>query len=150
MTVRRFQVSTRRTGRKRIVKVEVHDTESEMQAAAQRHARRQGQSDVDALANAGAVCQFPREWWDNDERTHLVTIRLSREQLDLTTIMHESVHAAMFLYAVDFVHDHSRARAHVNGWNEPMAYLASDIYSAIIWKFDVVPIGEPAPLAAEG
>jgi hypothetical protein len=141
VSTRRFQLTTRRTGRKRIVKVAVYDTQNLMQTACAREStRRWGFPEPEDITNAGAVTIYPYVWHDEDLRDHIVSIYLSREQLDLTTIMHEAVHAALFLYSVDCVKQTHKARRHVNGWNERLAYLASEIYSAIIWKFDIIPI----------
>lgn len=59
------------------------------------------------------------------------TIRYSRDHLDIGTIVHEVVHAAMFLYECDMLGDHSRARAHMTMKNERIAYLIDELMAQI-------------------
>lgn len=53
------------------------------------------------------------------------------EFLDIGTIAHEATHAGMFVYQCDVLGNYSRAMAHVNPWNEEIAYLIGDLVADI-------------------
>jgi hypothetical protein len=128
----RFQLTTRRTGLRRIVKVAIHDDPASMDVEYRRLSRRAELiSDVpDAYVVHGAC--FPRrEWEDRDPRAHQVTILLNLEHVTATVIAHEATHAAMHLYSIDCYRDHARASVHLVGGNEIVPYLVGDIFSAI-------------------
>lgn len=133
----RFQVSTRATGMRRVVKVVVFDTVEQMRE----HLSKQRGCPPGYWDKAGAATGFRDEWDDKDPRPFQATIYLNRDHLNLTTIAHECVHAAMHFYSIDGYREHARASAHLHGGNEPVAYAASELFSAIIWHFDTIPIG---------
>ncbi len=131
----RFQVSTRRTGRLRIVKVEILPDE----ATFQRRYRALGLAaallvDVPDDYRVDGACIPRRTWEDRDPRPHQVTLLFLGEQITASLIAHEATHAAAHLYSIDRYRDHARASAHLHIGNEPLAYLVADIFSEVARK----------------
>ena len=146
MSERRFQVSTRRTGVRRVVKVRVFDSAAELQEAAAVY----GGTAIESWSKAGgATISRHGPWEDRDPRPFQATIFLARDQLTLDVIAHEATHAAAHLYSIDGYRDNARASAHLRLANEPLAYLVSDIFTAIVGQFELVPIGAVAPDGVE-
>lgn len=67
----------------------------------------------------------------NQSPVELGHIVLCEEFLDIGTIAHEAVHAGMFIYQCDVLGVYSRAMAHINPWNEEVAYLIGDLVADI-------------------
>lgn len=128
----RFQLTTRRTGLRRIVKVAIHDDQASMEAEYYRLAGiAQLIADVPQTYMVHGACFPRRDWTDRDPRPHQATILLSFEHVTATVIAHEATHAAMHIYSIDSYRDHARASAHLHGGNEVVPYLVGDIFSAI-------------------
>lgn len=127
----RFQVSTRRTGLLRIVRVEVLEP-GEFRAAyfrewARRNASTSHLDGYDVLATV-----LPRlDWEDRDPRPYQARMLFRADHLTATVIAHEATHAALHLYSIDSYRDHARASAHLHVGNEVVPYLVGDIFAGI-------------------
>lgn len=133
MTAKRFQVSTRRTGLLRIVKVELYDEADEFNAAyAKAWTRHNGvRHDVpQGYSVLGTV--IPRlDWEDRDPRPYQARMLLRLDSITATLIAHEAAHAAMHIYSIDGYRDHARASVHLHGGNEMVPYMVGDIFSGV-------------------
>lgn len=116
-----FRVASSALGEREVVYVHVYDSLAEMRAAATHH---NGNDFEDA---AGAT----QAWVSPDERAIAVVIRLARERLGVTVVSHEMHHAATALYGAH-VGDRISRRAHLTHYNEPFAYLFSDLYGSCV------------------
>ena len=138
----RFQLSTRRTGTYRVVKVVVYETQEQLTEQLTKLYPLDDTA-VEALGCCHLVRNADNEVADHDPRPHFVTLYFSRGTLDGTVIAHEAVHAAMALYQIDCYRQNARAMAHMKPENEIIAYLVGDIFSAVVQKLDLK--GEPLP-----
>jgi hypothetical protein len=68
----------------------------------------------------------------NDAPVDMGTMHLCEEFLDVSVIVHESVHAAMHVYLCDVLGVHSRALPHIHSGNEEIAYLVGDLAGDIM------------------
>lgn len=148
----RFQVSTHRTGIKRVVRVVLHDTEDSLERAFVR--RHPGEAFTTDGITTGAFFDLPATWEDRDPNPRVGgTIHLPPEPT-MTLIAHEATHAAMHIYSIDGYRDHARASAHLNGHNEAVAYMVGDIAGGIgAWMLDHarrVDIGRPRDYGSPG
>jgi hypothetical protein len=116
-----IRVSSRALGERVFVRVLVYDTLEEMRAAAWRY-------NGNDVSEAAAVTQA---LVDQDGRAGMVTVRLARDRLGCTVVAHEMHHAATALYGAH-VGDRVSRLAHLNHFNEPFAYLFSDLYGALV------------------
>lgn len=121
MSHREITVSSRALGERASVRVVVYDTLDEMRAAATRY---NGNDVSDAAAVTQALV-------DQEGRAGAVTVRLARGRLGSTVVSHEMHHAATALYGSRIGDRVSRA-AHFTHFNEPYAYLFSDLYGKLI------------------
>lgn len=125
----RFRVASRATGIRRQVWVHVYDDREEM-ARAHQLARGRAYSPADDIAG-GVVHDGFR--WPKPDPTPLVVMRLWTGQLTTRTVAHESTHAAAAFYLMDCVEGwDSRARTHLLGNHEPLAYLIGDFSAEVI------------------
>lgn len=130
--MRRFSVSTRRTGLLRVIKVEVYDTREELAAVYERLWRQVGAKVTDADLETVAASVVPRtDWEDRDPRPYQARMLLCAETLTATVMAHEAAHVAMHLYSMDNYRDHARASAHLHGSNEVVPYIIGDVFSAV-------------------
>lgn len=126
----RFRVASRASGVRRQVFVHVYDDREEL--AGEHTKARNMEYDPDADIAGGVVIQqgFP---WPRPAYTPTIVMRLWTGQLTTKTVAHEAVHAAAPLYFMDGIPGwDSRARAHLIGGHEMLAYLVGDITSEVI------------------
>lgn len=126
----RFRIASRASGVRRQIFVHVYDDREEM-ARAHTEARNMPY-DPDADIAGGVVTQqgYP---WPAPEVTPIIVMRLWTGQLTTKTVAHESVHAAAPIFFMDGIPGwHSRARAHLIGDHEMLAYLVGDFTSEVI------------------
>lgn len=133
----RFQVSTRRTGILRVVKVAVIDDRDTFLAEVDRVlAAAGGDREHDVPEPSGwqvDACTIARaDWSDRDPRSHQATILFWTPAIDVGKIAHEATHAAMHIYSIDGFRDHARASAHLHIGNEQVPYIVSDLSSSIM------------------
>lgn len=128
--IERFRVATRASGIRRQVFVHIYDDREEL---AREHCKaRERPYDPAADIAGGVVIQqgFP---WPSPVYTPIIVMRLWTGQLTTKTVAHEAVHAAAALYFMDGIPGwHSRARAHLIGDHEMLAYLVGDITSEVV------------------
>jgi hypothetical protein len=131
MTVH-FQVSTHRTGQKRVVHIHVYDTIAEMDRARRRY---------DRMLDGGSLPIKEEDVWgwtqsshvenvdDHGKVTiggHMIHVRYVREHLGLAVLSHELAHAAIRIYRID------NGKGTENIENEEMlAHIFSDLCSAV-------------------
>ncbi|MFF9565745.1 hypothetical protein ACF1AJ_20520 [Leifsonia sp. NPDC014704] len=127
--VARSRVATRATGIRRQVFVHVYDDQAEL-ARAHAEARDRAYDPDDDVAGGVAIQQGFQ--WPRPETTPVVAMRLWTGQLTTRTIAHEATHAAAAFYFMDCVAGwDSRARAHLMGDHEPLAYLIGDLAAEV-------------------
>lgn len=119
---RTITVSARIAGDREAVRVIVYDTRDEMIAAAQRYNGDTFEPDIIGVTQARV---------DERRRTVGVIIRLWRERLGTRVVSHEMHHAVTALYGAH-VPDRLSRRAHLNHYNEPFAYLYSDLLARLV------------------
>lgn len=119
---RTITVSARIAGDREAVRVIVYDTRDEMIAAAQRYNGDTFEPDIIGVTQARV---------DERRRTVGVIIRLWRECLGTRVVSHEMHHAVTALYGAH-VPDRLSRRAHLNHYNEPFAYLYSDLLARLV------------------
>jgi hypothetical protein len=128
--IERFRVATRASGTRRQIFIHVYDDREEL---AREHTKaRNMEYDPNADIAGGVVTQqgYP---WPKPDYTPIIVMRLWTGQLTTKTVAHEAVHAAAPLYFMDGIPGwHSRARAHLIGDHEMLAYLVGDIASEVI------------------
>lgn len=118
---RLIRVSSRALGHRSRVRVYVYDTLEELRAAATRF-------NGGDHTNAAGVTQL---YSNADDTDCLPVIRLARTHLGSTVVSHEMHHAAAALYGVT-TRRSSRARTHLTHYNEPFAYLFSDLFASLV------------------
>lgn len=131
-SVVRFDLVTEETGLRHTIDVEVWPS---------RPAMLQHLTDVFPEGNWGdvnAVGEAPSAGFISvgdfntlDAPDTLGTVYYCTDFLDIGTVVHEIVHAAMFIYFVDVVGTYSRAIAHMNAANEMIAYLIDGLMSQL-------------------
>lgn len=121
MTFRRLRVTSTALGERESVYVHIYDTLDEMRAAGEAF---NGNDQTGARG-------ITQAWTDSNDRAVAVVVRLTRGHLGTTVTSHEIHHAATALYGAH-VADRPSRRAHLNHYNEPMAYLFSDLYGRLI------------------
>lgn len=119
---RTITVSARIAGDRETVRVIVYDTRDEMIAAAQRYNGNTLEPDCIGVTQARV---------DEHDRTVGAIVRLWREQLGARVVSHEMHHAVTALYGAH-VPDRLSRRAHLNHYNEPFAYLYSDLLARLV------------------
>lgn len=134
----RFSVSSRATGVRRSVLVHVYEDREALLAAANAFGF------PEQSAPGGLTHSFGYPHPAPEHLRHMALIRLHRGQLDSNTIAHEAAHAALHIYFGDCAKWHSRARAHVTGNNEPLAYLIGDLTGAIHFKLHELGLTTPS------
>jgi hypothetical protein len=132
----RFQVTTRRTGIRRIVKVVIIEDRDAFKLEVDRVLKAAGgdrESDLPEPAGwqVEACCISRATWEDRDPRAHQATIIFWAPEIDASKIAHEAAHAALHLYSIDSYRDYARASAHLHIGNEQIPYIISDLTAAI-------------------
>jgi len=118
---RLIRVSSRALGHRSRVRVYVYDTLEELRSAATRFSGEE-------FSNAAGVTQL---YTNADDTECLPVIRLARTHLGSTVVSHEMHHAAAALYGVTTGRS-ARARSHLTHYNEPFAYLFSDLFARLV------------------
>lgn len=126
MSFERFTVTSRATGIARSALVHVYPSKAALLAASRAFGAEVDEADTGAITHS-----FGYRWPASDDMRHMALIRLHLDQLDSNTIAHEATHAAMHIYFADCAGWESRARAHMTGGNELIAYLIGDLTGAI-------------------
>lgn len=127
-----FAISSEWTGKFHTFSVEIRPTREAMLEHLLEHYPAGGWEETnDAGETAAGAFLNAAGFMSNDAPEHLGTIHLNAEFLDVETVVHEVVHAACFAYDCDVLGNHSRARAHLNGTNEELAYLIGDLAGQI-------------------
>lgn len=129
MSFERFSVSSLATGVKRSVLVHIYPDKPALVAAARAYGSTVSETDTGAITHS-----FGYSWPASPGLRNMALIRLHADQLDSNTIAHEATHAAMHIYFADCAGWESRARAHMTGGNEPVAYLIGDLTGAIHYQ----------------
>lgn len=122
MAARLIRVSTRRTGRRRAVRVWVYDTVQELRDAGEAY---NGNDTSHALGLTQVTV-------DQDGRPVTITVRLARGHLNSEIVTHECVHAAMALYRSDLTPADTLASDIMHHYNEELAHLVSDITARLV------------------
>lgn len=121
MTYREIKVSSRALGPRLMVRVKVYDTLPEMWAATARY------NGNDVTGSAGVT----QARVDDAGRVQGVIVRLARPRLGTRVVSHEMHHAATALYG-SMVGARVSRDTHLNHFNEPFAYLYSDLTAALV------------------
>jgi len=125
----RFRVATTATGIRRQVFVHIYQHQHEM-AEAVKNAR--GEEPPHGVTIGGALDIQQSYQWPQPEQAPIVVMRLWIGQLTAHIVAHEATHAAAAFYFMDCVRSwDSRARHHLRGDHEPLAYLVGDITSEV-------------------
>lgn len=124
-----IRVSSTATGERRHVRVYVYDTIEQMRAAATRF-------NGNDFAGAAAVTQsYRRVRYDIDgrriARASTIIVRLCRERLGTTVVVHEMNHAAVAIYGSS-LNGNELAIDVLDNANETLAYLQSDLTGSLI------------------
>lgn len=128
--IERFRVATRASGIRRQVFVHVYDDREEL---AREHCKARDRDYDPAADIAGGVVIQQGFHWPKPDYTPIVVMRLWTNQLTTKTISHEAVHAATAFYFMDGIPGwDSRARSHLMGDHEMLAYLVGDITSEVV------------------
>lgn len=128
----RFQVSTRRTGHLRVVKVDIFDEYADFLETYHRYGKQAGYvTEVPDGYQIDGACISRKDWDDRDPNPYQARILLAWPTITASIIAHEITHAALHLYSIDSYRDHSRAAAHVNISNEVIPYIVGDLFAAI-------------------
>jgi hypothetical protein len=130
---KKFQISTRWTGRIRSIRVYVHDTAKELQEAGDRYNRRIGsESDI---GHAVGLCQahyreklIGKDWVKLPDAG---VIRLSQGALTTGVITHEAAHMASNIYDQDWREEHGDPWDDIEN-EEILAYLVGDLTSKLV------------------
>lgn len=132
--IERFRVATTATGFRRQVFVHIYDNKEEL-AKAHCKARETSYDPSDDIAGGVVIQQGFR--WPQPQTGPVVVMRLWTKQLTTRTIAHEATHAAAAFYFMDSVPGwDSRARTHLIGDHEPLAYLIGDITAEVVaWLY---------------
>jgi hypothetical protein len=129
----RFHLATEWTGRKHSFTVEVWPTRVEMLAhLTEVHPDGNWAETNEAGETVAGAFINDHGFMSNAAPEHLGTIYLNAEYLDINTTSHEIIHAALFAYECDLIGDYSRARVHMNGTNETVAYLIGNLFSDLV------------------
>lgn len=127
MTRRRIRVSSRALGEREYLKVWVYESLDDMRADA---AAFNGNPHSQGLG----VTQC---WADQSGRATSVLIRLWRGALSAEILSHEVHHAATAIYGAHQADRISRVD-HLNHFNEPFAYLFSDLLGRLHGRLDAL------------
>ena len=131
--VARFRVATRATGIRRQIWVHVYDDQQQLMRA---HAGSRGKAYDPEQNILGAVSYASGGggWkWPTPDPGPVIIMRLWTEDLTTNTIAHESTHAAAVFYFADSIPGwDSRARTHLLGNHEPLAYLVGDFTAEVV------------------
>ncbi|MBT2587934.1 SprT-like domain-containing protein [Arthrobacter sp. ISL-95] len=120
----RFSISSSATGFRRSVLVHVYADKADVVRSAQNYGM--------AVDSAGAITNsFGYRHPAPEHMRHMAVIRLAESQLDSNTLAHEVTHAALHIYFADCCKWESRARAHIDGANEELAYLVGDLTGSL-------------------
>jgi hypothetical protein len=119
----RFAISSAKTGKRHRIWVDVFDEHQDLVDAANRRAPDHNWR----LESTGAAFLSAGGFYSKQAPLDVGTILYHRGDLDIGTVVHEVVHAAMFIYSLDLVGEHSRALAHISVTNETIAYLIDDL-----------------------
>lgn len=129
MSARLIRVSSRATGELREVRVWVYDTATEMRSAARRF------NGLDASDAGGVTQQYSRVRYDLDgrrvARASTIIVRLCREHLGTTVVVHEMNHAAVSIYGSS-LQGNELAIDLLDNANETLAYLQSDLTGSLV------------------
>lgn len=106
------------------VTVWIYPTREAMLTAAKRYNGSQLEGDT------GGVTQATR--YNETGRLHSVLIRLHEGNLGTEVVCHEMHHAATAIYGSTVQGDRISRASHLNHWNEPFAYLYSNLLSRLV------------------
>lgn len=127
-----FVIATEWTGVPHSVEVQVHaDQDAMIQALQQGHPIEEWTTTNDAGERVAGVFVNASGFWSTDAPERMGTIYLNQDHLDIQTLVHEAVHACLFIYECDLIRTHSRARAHMNGTNETIACMVGEFVDRI-------------------
>lgn len=101
----------------------VYPTREAMIAAASRYNGSEHPPDTGGITQATTY---------TDERVHSVLIRLYEGNLGTEVVCHEMHHAVTAIYGASIEGEQINPREHLNHWNEPFAYLYSDLLSRLV------------------
>ena len=128
--IHRFRVASKASGTRRQVFVHIYDDREQL---ARRHTEARNMAYDPNADIAGGVVTQQGYRWPSPEVTPIIVMRLWTGQLTTKTVAHEAVHAAAPIYFMDGIPGwDSRARAHLIGDHEMLAYLVGDITSEVI------------------
>src|SRR3546814_297722 len=127
-----FSLTTDWTGKRHTFTVEVWPSRETMQAHLDvvapftdwHETNDAGETPAGAFINAAG-------FMSQEAPANLGTIYLSEDHLDIDTLSHEVVHAAMFAYECDVLGNYSRATAHMTMRNEPIAYMIGSLMAQL-------------------
>lgn len=131
-----FQVSTRQSGRRRVVRVKVYDDLERLRRDANRYdssvsitiaptGRYTGTWASDALAVAHSRAE--------PDSPYAGMIRLWRGRLGTSVVVHEVAHIASGLYRLDHEGEHGPVHANIDN-EEVLCYLIGDLTALIVDK----------------
>lgn len=118
----RFRVSTHASGTLRRVSVQVYEDVEELRAAATRYIGAEPLYFAESLG----VCHAYRE-----AGTTAALIRLWRQRLGTSIIVHEVTHAAMGIYRMDWLPEHGDLEADLEN-EEALCYLVGNLTARIV------------------
>lgn len=131
--MKKFQISTRRTGKKRQINVIVYDDVKRMREHATLWTKRV-QGKADDFSDCEGVTHR-EEWIDvktDESMPYCGTIRLHKGRLGVGIVAHEVTHAALWIYELDI------ERNGVNtvdiGKEEIFCYIVSDLNTKLVNK----------------
>lgn len=137
MSLVRFQISTRWSGRKRTIQVHIHDTPEDLREAG--NAYNDSINALGDIEHAVGLCQSHwTERYDKATDTWIKgdaagVIRLTRKYLRTGVISHEAAHMAINIYDQDYREEHGDPYNDIEN-QEILAYLVGDITSRIVNK----------------
>ncbi|HEX5566004.1 MAG TPA: hypothetical protein VFY14_03525 [Streptomyces sp.] len=119
-----FRVTTRHTGRPRAVAVKVYENLAELRVAATAFTSAPAGHFADALG----VCHA---YADDGAGPSAALIRLWRQRLGTSVIVHEITHAAAGIYRLDWLPEHGPMHDDLEN-EEIFCYLVGDLTSRVV------------------
>lgn len=121
-------------GKPRYIRIYVHDTTAELQAAAGKYKPEHNWAGVGACYHPpptrNKYDEKTKKWVNTTRPSWGGVIRISREYLDSEVVSHECVHAACAIYRMD-VHSKIHLSDECNYREEALAYIVGDLYSSL-------------------
>lgn len=111
----------------------VYDTLKQLREAATNYADYEDWSDTVAVTHTFHRYSFSEDGTES-EKPEAIIIRLAREKISGTILVHEIMHAALGLYEMDVLKPGDLAQDHLVADNEQLAFLVSDIWYETIFR----------------